>query len=67
MIAIIAMLAMIRDGLALPGRTPVERTASSKPVGGRIASMMVFRNLAAMKAMPIHKAAARMRGMASPI
>ena len=46
MIAIIAMLATIRDGLALAGRTPVERIASSKPVGGRIASMIVFRNRA---------------------
>ena len=43
MIAIIAMLATIRDGKALAGRTPVERIASSNPVGGRIASMIVLR------------------------
>ena len=58
MIAIIAILATIRDGKAFAGRTPVERIASSNPVGGRIASMIVFRKRAAMKAMPIHSAAA---------
>jgi hypothetical protein len=64
MIAIIAMLATIRDGWALGGRTPVARMASSKPVGGRIDSMIVFRNLAAMKAIPIHRAAATTLGIA---
>ena len=65
MIAIMAMLATIRDGLALGGSTPVERIAWSKPVGGRIASMIVLRKRPTTKAMPIHNAAASMRGMRS--
>ena len=40
---------------------------SSNPVGGRIASMIDFKNFAAMKAMPIHSAAASRRGIAARI
>ena len=67
MMAIIAMFATIRDGNAAAGRTPVERIASSNPVGGRIASMIVFRKRPATKAMPIQRAAASTCGIAARI